>query len=812
MKWTLLLAPAAVAASVLGVFLVEYRRQEEAGDLAAICLEWAGIMAAVAIGANLAFLLAFYTRNDALGILGILAGAGAAIFCVRLVLSYAFDPLEDIPLVIQGLFCAFYAVQLARGALRRGDGRLRPSLATILVVLLVCGGGSAAYKWHESRYGAVPFRHMTVSFCEIDGLASIKAKQFLIQFEGCPFGSTSHSGGYQVDGRWGKWFSFAPPQVLDFPGGITARYSEENRVLTFAQQGHRLVYSHPRQTMLVGGTEYSLAGEPQRFLVKTNGEVVVTELTGSAEELSGSDRPRQPAAKTESAGAAPAARDEKATTYYYAIFYGGTKIGHTETVRTLEQGKVRQRTTWQAWIALQPMQRTTETLETGDGHPLWFRSQGGSAFSRKQIDAREGRIAGGRLSVTTIHGGSRTVEERPWPAGALLPEGEALLMKRKGVASGTAYAFCRFETDDLKPTTIHVVVGGRKTCNILGRTERLHEMLQSEAGGPFRCQNYVNDDCDVRQVVMDFCGAKMQLVACSAEYAHKPDRPADTSEEAVVEVPGDMSGFETAARIRYTIVADGTTEFDLPSAASQQVAPAAHGGLAVVVTPQPLPSGDAFPYSGSDSEARAALQPTRFLPCRDPQIVKLAADAAGGTANAGEAVARLAQFVREYIVDKFNDTDVDTATDIIESRRGACRQHAILLAALCRAVGIPARLVGGMIYNAQSSTLSGHAWTQVFLGGRWIDYDPIQGGFHAGHVALRVFPGDPDYGELRSTLGHFEVRDVVLEKSWRDHWPLAVALAGACVVAWLSRPARKPPRLIPRVAKLRAGEYTCHGS
>jgi hypothetical protein len=787
MKWTVLLAPAAVAASVLGMFLVEYHWQEQGGDLAAICLQWAGIMAAVAIAANLAFLLAFYTKNDALGILGVLAGAGAAIFCVYLVLSYAFDPLDDIPLVIQGLFCLFYAVQLTRGVLQRGGGRLRPSRGTIVAVLLACGGCFGVYKLHESTYGAIPFRYLTMTWRDVGGMASIRTKRFLVQFEGYAFGPCGGSGGYIVDGRWGRWFSFAPPQECRLGEGVSGSYSEQDRLFTLEHGGQRLVYSHPRRVMIAGGKEYPLTGGPLRFVVKRSGEVIVTDLSGGAEAFSGAGSPPQQPGKTAGPDgpSAASASAEKATTYD-AFFYDGTKIGHMQTLRTTERGKVRQKTSLFIRLGHALIDRITETLETEDGRPLWFRSEarGGPA------DAKEGKIIDGKLTVTTIRGDSRTVDERPWPAGALLPEGTDLLMRRKGLSPGTTFSFIQFDTGDLQPMAIKVVVGDRKTRRVLGRTESLHEVTQIQAGR-FSSTMYVNDDYDARQAVMNLAGLEIECAACSKEYAHTIDWPLDMSEKAGVEIPRDMSGYDTAARIRYSLIPDGKTDFEIPSTGVQQAAPSSDGGLSVVVTPRPLPVGDAFPYQGSDEEALKALEPTHYLQCRDPEVMQRAREAVGPSGDVAEAVPRLGQLVRDLIVVKFDDTDVDTATDILKAGRGACRQHAVLLASFCRSVGIPARLVGGLTYVADSIELRGHSWAQVFVGGKWIDYDPIQGGFDAGHVALRVWQGDPNYPELAFVFGHFQVRDVVLEGRWRDRWPLAGALGAVCVVAWLSRPGAK---------------------
>jgi transglutaminase-like putative cysteine protease len=85
-----------------------------------------------------------------------------------------------------------------------------------------------------------------------------------------------------------------------------------------------------------------------------------------------------------------------------------------------------------------------------------------------------------------------------------------------------------------------------------------------------------------------------------------------------------------------------------------------------------------------------------------------------------------------------------TATQTLESRRGACRDLTVLFLAACRALGVAARFVSG--YQGQEQSPDGkrhlHAWPEVFvpeLG--WLGYDPTHGvRAGPGHIALCSAP------------------------------------------------------------------------
>jgi transglutaminase-like putative cysteine protease len=83
-------------------------------------------------------------------------------------------------------------------------------------------------------------------------------------------------------------------------------------------------------------------------------------------------------------------------------------------------------------------------------------------------------------------------------------------------------------------------------------------------------------------------------------------------------------------------------------------------------------------------------------------------------------------------------------TETLESRRGACRDLAVLFLAVCRALGVAGRFVSG--YQGQERTPDGkrhlHAWPEVFvpeLG--WLGYDPTHGvPVGQGHIAICAAP------------------------------------------------------------------------
>jgi hypothetical protein len=82
---------------------------------------------------------------------------------------------------------------------------------------------------------------------------------------------------------------------------------------------------------------------------------------------------------------------------------------------------------------------------------------------------------------------------------------------------------------------------------------------------------------------------------------------------------------------------------------------------------------------------------------------------------------QLARFVDGYIDHKDLLRAFDLASQVARRKEGDCTEHAVLLTALLRTFGFPARVVTGMAIVATGGTVEavGHAWVEVHQAGRW---------------------------------------------------------------------------------------------
>ncbi len=83
---------------------------------------------------------------------------------------------------------------------------------------------------------------------------------------------------------------------------------------------------------------------------------------------------------------------------------------------------------------------------------------------------------------------------------------------------------------------------------------------------------------------------------------------------------------------------------------------------------------------------------------------------------------------RQFEYKKGVTTSASPITDILEKRSGVCQDFTHLMIGLCRAMGIPARYISGMVHpdaNKYRGLTQTHAWCEVFFPSTgWIGFDP----------------------------------------------------------------------------------------
>lgn len=474
-----------------------------------------------------------------------------------------------------------------------------------------------------------------------------------------------------------------------------------------------------------------------------------------------------------------AARPEVSETDYFAVFMEGKKVGYAIQSRVVADIKVRTTINMNVTVSRLGFPITVNTMETHietiDGKPLGFELV-------QELSGIPMRVTGtvneqGSIDITAASMGAEQKSTLDWPSGALMAEGLRLLQLKKGLKQGSTYTAKVFAPSMLQAVDARIQIGPKRNVDLLGRVVALREVttaMTMPMVGEIVSTSYVDDELRMQKTVMPMMGMQIEMVACAKEFALGQNDVLELINKMFLPSPVPLEKVGSAKAIAYRLVPIGDANSPMiPSTDNQSVRLGKDGIIVVTVEPVAAPAGARFPYKGKDKAILEAMKPTRFLQSDDKRIIKLARRAIGRTKDAAEAAKRIEAFVAKYIDNKNLSVGYASAVEVAASRQGDCTEHAVLTAAMCRAIGIPAQMVTGVAYVDDFAGLrgfGGHAWAQAYVGGKWVGLDAAfkgseRGGYDAGHIALAVGNGNPeDFFVLAKILGQFKIDKVMVVK------------------------------------------------
>jgi hypothetical protein len=479
---------------------------------------------------------------------------------------------------------------------------------------------------------------------------------------------------------------------------------------------------------------------------------------------------------------APCPADSKADSdeaEYLAVFMEGKKVGYAIETRAVSGDKVT--TTEQVSITISrggismTIEMTETSFETTGGEPLGFEStQKLGAMVMKmtgQLDKQ------GNVSMTTTSMGAEQKSTFKWPQGAMMAEGLRLLTLKKGLKEGTEYSVKIFSAGVMQAVDTKISIGSEQNVDLLGRVVTLREVtttLIMPGAGQIVSTSYVDRDLRMQKNIIPIAGLQVEMVACAKEFALGENDVLELIDNMFLASPEPLTNLSSTKSVTYVLSpVKAEADFTIPSGDNQKAQRLGNGTIILKVEPVAAPAGAKFPYQGTDAEILEAVKPTRYLQSDNEKIVELARRAVGGTKDAAEAARKIEAFVAGYIENRNLSVGYASAAEVAASRQGDCSEFAVLTAAMCRAVGIPAQVVAGVAYVDDfmgRRGFGGHAWTQAYIGGKWIGLDASfrgggRGAYDAGHIALAVGNGDPaDMINMAPALGQFRIDKVTVER------------------------------------------------
>ena len=439
--------------------------------------------------------------------------------------------------------------------------------------------------------------------------------------------------------------------------------------------------------------------------------------------------------------------DLKDRTTWDTCWIGGKKIGYVKTTVTHENRDGREIVKIESLnrLSLQRFGQATEMSiallgrQTTDGRFIDFQSRV-NAGSLPVVT--EGRVEGDKLVIDVSTNGKTKTTAIHWSKNYVGPFGVEQMLLGKPMQPGRRRAIKILMPIVNQIATTNLVARDYEPVELRSGTYRLLR-IDTETVLP-DSQTMTGTIWTDRKgdTLKTFSAAMHQEIfrATEADALDKTDLGhLDLGEDMKIAVDRPLKAEEIERRSRYKISLDGGDPAAmLVESASQAVR--SLGPETAEVTVYALRPGDknGNPDAPADRPGRDDILPNSMIQSDDAAIVAMAKEAVGDLKEPWQVAVALEKYVKKHITEKDFSTAFATAAEVAQSRQGDCTEHAVLLAALARACGIPARGAMGLVYLPEEQAFFYHMWTEVYIDGRWIPLDATIGRGGTGADRLKL--------------------------------------------------------------------------
>jgi hypothetical protein len=246
-------------------------------------------------------------------------------------------------------------------------------------------------------------------------------------------------------------------------------------------------------------------------------------------------------------------------------------------------------------------------------------------------------------------------------------------------------------------------------------------------------------DGRIAEVMMPLFGTGVTIRATDRAHALASHSPIRIFPSVTVKSPFRIPSPAALGHIRYRFAFKHDIVFAMPQTGEQRVKADATGTTVDICD-------GCGPGLGSDPATLAdALRPTVWMQSDAPRIRALVAPVANLPTDVAK-MEKLIKIAKPYLgpVDFVGHY---SALEMLSRKSGDCTEAAVLLAALARAAGIPARVVNGIVYSqvryhGMSNAFMPHSWVLAYADGKWRSFDLALDKFDSTHIAVTVGDGD----------------------------------------------------------------------
>lgn len=417
-----------------------------------------------------------------------------------------------------------------------------------------------------------------------------------------------------------------------------------------------------------------------------------------------------------------------------AVFLAGSKVGHVHTFvePVNDRGRELLRVRVDMVLSYKRLRdRVTTrmqygTIETLDGAVLRLDTRIQASDQEMRI---HGDVSNGKMNLIFDGTGQRQEQTIDWPDDVRGPYAAEMSFSRQPMKPGETRGLKMYMPDlnricDVTLTARpveNVQLGGGAARSLL-RVEQTTK-LDGKPRPEFDVTLWVDEGGQVLKSLTENLGG-MVTYRTTKEGATAPVAASASFDQilnSVIKVTHKVPRPETTRDVTYHVALknDDPTQV-VPTDRRQSLTRGAteHEATLTVRT-----AGPDVGEAGPETVDAVYLRPNAVVTSGDDRVASLARKAVDGAVDPWQKATRIQAWVFKNLRDKNFSVAFAPASEVARNLSGDCTEHGVLTAAMCRAAGVPARVVVGLVYAENLGGFGFHLWNEVYVNRRWVAID-----------------------------------------------------------------------------------------
>jgi hypothetical protein len=431
-----------------------------------------------------------------------------------------------------------------------------------------------------------------------------------------------------------------------------------------------------------------------------------------------------------------------------AVFLGGSKVGHMrirvapveEGTRKLQRVLVDYALKYKRGNDASSLELQYGTIETPEGQVLRLDTL---TLASQQVIRVHGDVVQGKMLLKIENGDQKQELSIPWTPDTYGPYGAELSLSRKPMKPGEVRKVKTFvptynkifEATLTARAPEPVALGGGVNRELL-RVDQEVAYLDGKKAPEMSSTLWVDDGGQILKTYTDANGGMFTYRTTKDAALRNSGPKVDLIALSMVKVARKINNPESRRTILYKLTLANAEPSDLFPADRRQTLKAANGPMTALLEVKTAGPNDGAP--GPETVGPEYLRSNPFITSTDSRVVSLAREAVGTATDPWAKAQAITKWVAKNVHEKNFETAFAPADEVARTRAGDCTEHGVLTAAMCRAEGIPARVVSGLVYVPHQSGFGFHMWDEVYVNRRWVAVDSAfnQTEVDATHIKL----------------------------------------------------------------------------